>query len=125
MKHKNQKGQALVMLLFFVMVGVAITTAATFIIASNSLSASDVEIGESTLKMAESGIEKALLQILRGNYTNFSITDLPNGTVDVTVANGNPITIDSTATNGSFVRKVRATVTYNGIMNITSWKEVQ
>jgi hypothetical protein len=122
--HKSQNGQALVMLLFFIMIGITITTAAIFIIAGNSLSATDVQEGEIARAMAETGAENALLQVLRGNYANESIT-LPDGDVAVTITNADGVaTIDSVGTAGNYIKKVRVTVTKDGMMDVTSWKEV-
>jgi hypothetical protein len=123
MKNKNQKGQALVMLLFFIMIGVTITTTAIFIVAGNSLSATDVQEGEVARQLAETGAENALLQILRGNYANESIT-LPEGIIEVTITNGGNIVIDSVGTAGKYVKKVRVTATKDGMMDVTSWKEI-
>jgi hypothetical protein len=123
MKNKNQKGQALVMLLFFIMIGVTITTTAIFIVAGNSLSATDVQEGEVARQLAETGAENALLQILRGNYANESIT-LPEGTIEVTITNGGNIVIDSVGTAGKYVKKVRVTATKDGMMDVASWKEI-
>lgn len=123
MKNKNQKGQALIMLLFFIMIGVTITTTAIFIIVGNSLSATDVEEGEVARQLAETGAENALLQILRGNYANESIT-LPEGTIEVTITNGGNIVIDSVGTAGKYVKKVRVNATKDGMMDVTSWKEI-
>lgn len=123
MKNKYQKGQALVMLLFFIMIGVTITTTAIFIIVGNSIAATDVQEGEVAKQLAETGAENALLQILRGNYANENIT-LPEGTINVTITNGGNIVIDSVGTAGKYVKKVRVTATKDGMMNVTSWKEI-
>lgn len=120
---KNMSGQALIMLLFFIMIGITITTTAIYIIAGNSLSATDVNEGEVARAMAEAGAENALLQVLRGNYANENIT-LPDGTVTVTITNGATITIDSVGTVGNYIKKVRVTATKDGMMDVTSWKEV-
>jgi hypothetical protein len=122
-KIDRQGGQALIMLLFFIMIGITITTTAILIIAGNSLAATDVQQGEVARQMAETGAENALLQILRGNYANESII-LPEGTIEVTITNGGNITIDSVGTAGNYVKKVRVTATKDGMMDVTSWKEI-
>jgi hypothetical protein len=128
MKKNNQKGQALIMLLFFVMIGITITTTAIFIIAGNSLSATNVNEGEIAKSFAESGVENALIQILRGNYTEGGTATenilFSDGNATVTITDGTPITIDSVGTTGNFIKKIRVTVNKNGMMNVTSWKEV-
>lgn len=127
-KNKKQAGQALIMLLFFVLVGIAITTAATFIIASNSKASTTMSEGIIAKEMADSGIETAMLGILRnGNsYTGETIDNLNGGSVVVTVIGASSKTISSVATNGNFVKKVEVIVTYsNNVLGIpTRWKEV-
>lgn len=123
-----QSGQALVSLLIFIVMALAIATAATFIIATNSLSATNVAEGTIARQMADSGIETAYLKILRtGNaYTGETINDLNGGTIEVSVSwNGSLATIDSTATNGKYTKKVESTVTYddNGLTE-GYWKEI-
>ncbi|HKC05027.1 MAG TPA: hypothetical protein VKC54_04110 [Patescibacteria group bacterium] len=125
--NKNQSGQALVMLLFFVIVGMIVATSATFIVATNSQAATTLGEGIIAKEMADSGIETAMLQILRtnDNYTGETI-NINGGTVVITLSGATVKTIDSVATNGSFVKKVEVTVTYsNNVLGVpTSWKEV-
>lgn len=123
-KVKSEAGQALIMLLFFIMIGITITTTAIIIIAGNSLAANDVQQGEIARQIAETGAENALLQVLRGNYANESIT-LPDGNVAVTITNADgTATIDSVGTAGNYIKKVRVTITKDGMMEVTSWKEI-
>jgi len=132
MKYTNEKfrnsGQALIMLLFFIMMGITITTTAIFIIAGNSLSVMNVNEGEVARQMAETGAENALLQILRGNYTKGGITlesiTLPDGDVNVKITDGVPITVDSVGKAGNYIKKIGVTVTKDGKMDVTSWKEI-
>ena len=66
MDNKNtQQGQALVMLLVFMVVGIVMTTMAVALLIVNATSASNVEQGDMALKIAESGADNALLRILR------------------------------------------------------------
>lgn len=129
MKNKKlQSGQALVTLLIFLMMGLAIATAASFLVASNSSGATNVQEGMLAREMADSGVETAYLKILRNKYTYTGelINDLNGGTVNVSVTwNGITATIDSVATNRNFIKKVESVVTYdnNGLTQI-SWKEV-
>ena len=117
------------MLLFFIMIGITITTAAIFIIISNSISATDVNEGEIARAMAETGAENALLQILRGNYikggTTLENIPLGGGEANVTITSVNgTLTIDSVGTIGNYVKKVRVSVMKDGMMDVTSWKEI-
>jgi hypothetical protein len=124
-KFKYQNGQTLVLLLVFIVMIISITTAAAFIIATNSLAASNVELGLATKEMAESGVEKALLSLLRNpSYTGETLS-VDTGTVTIVVTGSGSVTIDSTAVNGNFTKKVEVAATYsNNELTINSWKEI-
>lgn len=129
MKHKfkNQKGQALVTLLIFILVAVSIAVAATLIVASNSLAATNLQEGIITKQMADSGVETAYLQILRNpGYVGETITGLNGGNVVVSVAwVGTTGTIVSTATNGTFVKRVESVVTNSqNVLIPISWNDI-
>lgn len=124
---KNNSGSSLVALLIFVMMGVAITTAAILTIAANSLAATNFQEAIIAKQMADSGIETAYLQILR-NGTAYIGEDLPplnGGQVSINVSwSGGIATIDSTATNGDYIKVTRSVINYNGALVKTSWKEI-
>jgi Tfp pilus assembly major pilin PilA len=122
---KYQKGQTLVLLLVFVMITIAITTAATFIIATNSLSTTNVSQGLATRQMAEAGVEKALLQLLRNPNYKGETFSLDTGTITASVSGTSTLTIDSTATNGNYVKRVEVKVLYsNNVLTPVSWKDL-
>lgn len=122
---KYQKGQTLVLLLVFVMVTIAITTAATFIIATNSKSATNVTLGLTTRQMAEAGVEKALLAILRDPTYKGETFNLDSGTVTTSVSGITNLTIISTAVNGDFTKRVEVKATYsNNVLTPGSWKDI-
>lgn len=126
MKKQYQKGQALVMLLFFIMIGMIITTSAIFIIAGNSLAAGSAEMGIIARQYADTGAENALLSILRGNYAHEDIT-LADGiaSVDISLVNGSPTLITSTGKAGDYIRKVEVHVSYvDNVLTVGSWKEI-
>jgi hypothetical protein len=117
-------GQALITLLFFVLISLTITSAAIIIIITNSLSASKFVEGDLSYYAAESGIENALLRLLRDpNYTGETLT-IGDATALVTVSGDNPKTVVSIGQNGSFKRRVSAQMTYNsGYYTFSNWKE--
>jgi hypothetical protein len=122
---KYQRGQTLVLLLVFVMVTIAITTAATFIIATNSLSATNVSEGLATKQMAEAGAEKALLQLLRNPNYKGETFSLDTGTITASVSGTTTLTINSTAVNGNYVKRVEVKATYsNNVLIPVSWKDL-
>jgi len=125
MTKKYQKGQTLILLLVFVMVAIAITTAAIFIIATNSLSATSVSQGLATKGMAEAGVERALLSLLRDPSYRGGTFSLDTGTVTATVSGTTTLTIDVAATNGDYVKRVEVIATYsNNVLIPTSWKDL-
>lgn len=121
---KFQQGQTLVLLLVFVMMAIAISTAATLIIATNSTSVTSVGQGVATKHMAEAGAEKALLSLLRDPTYKGETLTIDTGTVNSTVSGTTTLTIDSTATNGDFIKTVEVIATYsNNVLTVNSWKD--
>lgn len=122
---KFQKGQTLVLLLVFVVMAIVITTAATLIISTNSTSVTNVSQGMATKHMAEAGIEKALLSLLRDPNYSGETFNIDTGNVISTVSGTTTLTIDSTATNGNFIKRVEVVATYSdNVLTVNSWKDV-
>lgn len=127
MVPNKKKGQALVMLLVFMIVAIIVTTASVAILLINSLAAAKLEQGTEVLTVAESGVENALLLILRNpNYTVTGLV-LPvgSGNANVTVTGTSTKTILSIGQEGNFVRKVQAIASFdaNHQLRISSWAE--
>ncbi|MBI2613771.1 MAG: hypothetical protein HYW62_03285 [Candidatus Levybacteria bacterium] len=120
-----QKGQALITLLFFVLISLTITSGAIIIIIANSISASKLQEGTSAYYTAESGVENALLRLLRDpNYAGETLT-VGTGTAVITVTGANPKTVVSVGQNGNFKRTVQAQMNYsNGYYTFSNWKEL-
>lgn len=125
LKCNHSSGQALVVLLVFMVVSLTIASAATVLILVNSASSSRVEQGIETDAIAESGIENALLQSLRNpNYTGETLT-LGSGSVKVVVAGTGAKTATSSAIWGNFTRQIQVQFTdINNILNTNSWTEL-
>jgi len=121
----KEAGQALVTFLFFILISLTITSGAIIIIIANSMSASKAQEGALAYYAAESGVENALLRLLRDpNYTSETLV-IGTGTAEITVSGGNPKTILSVGQNGSFKRTVSAQATYNnGYYMFSNWKEL-
>lgn len=115
----------LVVLLVFIIVGVAITTTAVSLVISGSTKASKFQEGLMTYNMAESGIENALIRYLRdSSYTGETLT-VGTGTVTITLTGTTTKTITADAKNGNYQRKIQAVVTDSGgVMTLTSWQEI-
>lgn len=125
MKSNLKHGQTLVTLLIFMIIGITITTAAVVMVIVNSRNVSRIEQGNDTLAVAESGVENALLRLLRDpSYAGETLT-VGTGTTTVQVtSSGTNRTITSTAVMGNFSRKVQVNVTLSGDLTITSWQEI-
>ena len=121
----SEGGQALITLLFFVLISLTITTGAIIIIIINSISASRFQEGTLAYYAAESGVENALLRLLRDpNYIGETLT-VGAGTAVITVSGSNPKTVVAVGLNGNFKRTVSAQMDYNnGYYTFSNWKEI-
>ena len=124
-KFQIKSGQTLLMLMVFMIIAITVTSAAAGMILVNTANTQKMEGGTVAFQVAESGIENALLRLLRNpNYTGENNLAIGNGTVDISVTGSNPYTITSTGISGNFSRTIQVVVNYNGNMTITSWREV-
>ncbi len=120
-----KKGQTLVTLLIFMVIGITITTAAVMMAITNSQNVTKFQEGMIAFQVAESGAENAIIRLLRDpNYTGETLT-VGTGTAVITVTGTTTKTIISSGTNGSYLRKVQIVVGYvNNVLTISSWEEV-
>lgn len=142
---KNREGQVLTMLLIFVVIAMTITASAVAVMVTNSLGASKFQQGVDALAIAESGVENALLRLLRDpNYTGTGycsgngctpepVLQVDSGSTTTTVVANDGVTCPSTATliitttgtAGNFVRKIRACAIYvTNTLTVNSWSEI-
>jgi hypothetical protein len=123
MKNKTyQKGQAVVTLLFFMVIAISIITSIVIIVVNSATSGSNVEQGTVAYYSAETGAENALLRLLRDpNYTGETM-NVNGATVTITVSSN---TITSTAKYANSIRKVQVQTLYNNnVLSVSSWKEI-
>jgi hypothetical protein len=123
MKSKeNQKGQAVLTLLFFMVIAMSIITAVVIVVINTAQAGSNIEQGTVSYYAAETGAENALIRLLRDpNYSGETL-NIDNGTVTITVNNG---LITSTAQIDDSIRKVQVQTVYNNnVLTVTSWKEI-
>lgn len=122
----NQKGQALVLLLVFMVLAIIMTTMAVALVSINATAASQVEQGDMAWKLAESGADNALLRLMRNPaFTGTETYALDSGQVTATVSATNPIIIMSEGRLGIFVRKASVSASFvNTVLTIHSWREV-
>lgn len=126
MKKINlQSGQALLMLVFITLIALTIIASAAVVVSGNISSASVMEQGNHAYNIAESGVEEALIRMLRDpNYAGTGGTPMSinGGTVSIVVSNG---VITSTGVYNKNVRKIQAQTVYNNnVLTISSWKEI-
>jgi hypothetical protein len=123
----SERGQALIILLFFVLVSIMVTSSAVILAFVNSQSAAKVQTGSGALNVAESGAEEAVLRLLRDpiNYNSETLS-VNGGTAQITVSTaGSTKTIVSTGTVNNFIRKIQVVADYtNNKLTVTSWKEI-
>jgi hypothetical protein len=121
---KQNKGQALITLLFFTMIGMAIAIAAIIVTLSSTIASGKFQSGTLTFSEAESGAENAYLKLLRNPYYTGETMAINGATVTATVSGSTNITIISQATSGTFSRTIKVKLQYtNGKYVIQSWKE--
>lgn len=126
MKTKTQNGYVAVMLLVFVVVSLVISTAALTMSMANLAGVSTYEQGTEALIVAQSGVENALLRLLRDPTYAGETLVVGEGTATVTVVStASTSAITSVGVMGTKKRKIQVNVSQNaGVMSVTSWAEV-
>jgi len=120
----NQSGQSLITLLFFMVIGITVISAATLVLAAGILSAGNAEKGMNAYYLAESGAEDGILYLIRKPTYSGTLPSLSvgSGQVSVSINSG---TITSTGTYGTTVKKIQVNTAFvSGAFNISSWKEI-
>lgn len=122
---KNKNGQALITLLFFMIIAILITSASIVIMFTNSFSASNIEQADMSYYIAESGAENAILRLLRDpSYAGETLV-IGDGNATIQASGNNPVTATSTGTFGNFKHAVQIIGNYNNnVFSVTSWKEL-
>ena len=123
--RKSERGQTLVMLLLFMVMAIMVVSAAVGLIINNSKSTDKLYQGSNALSIAESGIEIAMIKLIRNSSYTGETQSIGGGQAVITVTGTEPKTIRSKATTGDFTRTVEAIVTtVNYRLTITSWREI-
>ena len=92
---------------------------------SNAVSNTKSQLGDTSYYVAESGLENAIIRVMRDTtYTGETLT-VGSGTATIVVTGTNPKTVVSTGTINTFSRKIQVQLTYtNGVYTISNWKEI-
>ncbi len=123
MKNRRlQRGQTLVSLLVFSVMAISVAAAATAVMINTSQATHISESRMITQMAADSGIENALLRLIRDpTYAGESLT-IDDITILTTISGDTTKTITSTATQGIYSQTIQATVQYiNYQLTVTSW----
>ena len=119
------KGQALVTLLFFMVISITIISAAVILIVVNATTLGHVERGLYAQSVAESGAENAVLRLLRDpSYIGETLL-VGEGNAVITVSGTDPKVILSVGSLGEHKRQIEVIAGYtNNQLTINSWREV-
>lgn len=125
----SERGQALITLLFFIIISITVTSAAVIMVMVNSLSGMKFQQGEIAYEIAQSGADNAVLRLLRNPAYTGEIVAVGSGTATIEVTgsgtSGSPFVITSTGVIGNFTRKIQITATYtNNLLVASDPKEV-
>lgn len=124
-KIYSNSGQATVTLLFFMIIAITITSAAIVLMVNISAATSSFQQGSSVSFIAESGIENAIIRLLRDPLYSGETMDVGDGTAVITVTGINPKTIISKGRLGNFLRAIQVQASYtDNTLSIISWKEI-
>lgn len=123
MKNLNS-GQALVVLLFYMIIAITLTTASIAVVLANSLSSTRTQQSIHALETAEAGAENAIIRLIRNpSYTGETLT-INDGNATVSVSGSSPKLIRSVGQVGAFSRTIHVEVSVNGgVVLVTSWQE--
>ena len=120
----KKSGQALIVLVTFAAIASTIIGSVILVsIATNSASGK-TQVGSEALDVAESGVENALLRLLRDpSYTGETVA-IGSGSAVISVTGSGPKTIVSQGTVGSHTRTIQAVASESaGVLTVTSWRE--
>lgn len=122
--YKKTAGQALVTLLFFVIVATVTVSAAVGIAIANLQSSSSFDFGNKAYFIAESGIENAVIRLIRDPSYSGETMNIDNGTAVITVNGTSTYVIVSQGSVSGSIRKIQIQATYNNsVFTVNSWKE--
>jgi hypothetical protein len=120
----REKGQALVILVCFAVIAATIIGSVVLVSIATASASGKSQSGAVAYDIAESGVENALLRLLRDpSYTGETVT-IGSGSAIITVTGTTQRTITSQGIYGDFRRTIQAVATDSaGILTVTSWTE--
>ncbi len=122
--HHAQIGNTLVPLLIFVTVGLIVTAMAIALIIVDATIISSYQQSNAALDVAESGVENAMMTLLRNPGYTGEVLTVGNGTTTVTVTGTNPLVITSIGRVQGFSQTLTVQATWSdGLLAIQSWNQ--
>ena len=123
---KTKKGEVLIMLVIIITVLTIIMTAAVALAFSSARDTTTFTLGERALRVAESGAENAILNLLRDpSYSGDVNLPIGTGNATIVVTGTAPYTITSTGFVGNMVRKIQVQVdTIANKLTVVDWQEI-
>lgn len=124
-KQNSQSGMALITVLIFSVVAIIVITLGVTLMIIQSGSSTTTLNAQEALFVAESGMENALIRLLRDpGYTGETLT-FDNGTATITVTGTTNKTVTVTSDVFDIQRQIQVQVTeVNGVTTVNSWEEV-
>lgn len=126
MKHKiSQKGEALITIIIFVIIAITVISAGISIMIINVRSATDFQEGLQAYTVAESGMENALMELLRNPTYAGETLVVGGGSAVITISGTTQKTLVSQGIVGNYRRKIQVVADdSSGVLTISSWKEI-
>lgn len=123
---QKSQGSIMISLLVFTVVGIAITTTAVLLTLDAISKSAKLQTSSTAVIIAESGIENAILNLLRNPSYAGEEMRIDAGRAIVTVTGSNPKVITSVGSVESFKRTIQVQVSrQNGALVINSWEEIK
>lgn len=124
-RENKQSGMALVTVLIFGVVAIIVITLGITLMIIQTDSSREFASGQEALAVAESGVENAMIRLLRDpSYSGETLT-LANGTATIVVTNGTTKTITVTGQTQFSTRTLQViTSDSDGFTVINSWREI-
>ena len=131
MEHDNRRiqrskdGQALVVLLFYMIIAITLVTTAVAVVISNSMAVTKTESGIVAMDIAETGAENSIIQVLRNTNYQGETLAIGDGTAVSTVSGTSTKTITTVGSVYGSSRTVQVVASLvNGVLTVTSWQEL-
>ncbi len=125
MKKKSQSGSALLAVIVISALATMIFTSATSSLLGQLLQSNTSANSSKAYLLAESGIEDAILNLLRNENYSGGILTLDSNDITITVTDSNPKIVTSSVIYNKTKRTIEITALFtDNYLQITSWKEI-